>query len=205
MMSVHPSIIILLICLFLICAALSVFYLVDEFKQRRSYGRVFLSTAQRIKRTAITVSAFALLFLISFLSSGAFHSLFDGIFLTAGLVLLLFFRSEHYTNLLLYLRGPSEADRKRILQMAVRHKPDYIFADAGMTTLSPEVSEAMRLVFPGRARLEQALEAKTLPDLEQADTDALLVLLKYATILPEDEAVLSFREAIIHTLKRWGV
>lgn len=204
-MSVHPSIIILLICLFLICAALSVFYLVDEFKQRRSYGRVFLSTAQRIKRTAITVSAFALLFLISFLSSGAFHSLFDGIFLAAGLVLLLFFRSEHYTNLLFYLRGPSEADRKRILQMAVNHKPDYIFADADMTVLSPEVSEAMRLVFPGRARLEQALEAKTLPDLEQADTDALLVLLKYATILPEDEAVLSFREAIIHTLKRWGV
>ena len=29
--------------------------------------------------------------------------------------------------------------------------------------------------------------------------------LKYATILPEDEAILSFREAIIHTLKRRGV
>ena len=177
----------------------------DEVRQKRRYGRVSLSRAQTVIRSVIPVASLALLYLILFLSSDESHTLFYGIFAAAALVFLLFIRSEHYTSLLLCLRGPSRADRERILQTAVDHKPDFIFAGAGMTTLSPKVSEAMQLVFPGRARLEQALQSEPLPDLERADTDTLLILLKYATILPAEEKVLCFQEAIIYTLKRRSV
>ena len=204
MMSVRPIVKRLPLCLFLVCAGISVFDMVGAFRQTRKYGRVFLSRAQTVIRSAIAVAALALLLLIASLSDES-DGLYYGVFAAAVVIFLLFMRSAPDTNLFFYLRGPSRADRERILQTAIRHKPDFIFADAGMTTLSPEVSAAMQLVFPGRARLEQALEAKPLPDLEQADTDTLLVLLKYATILPADEAVLSFQEAIIYILKRRGV
>ena len=75
---------------------------------------------------------------------------------------------------------------QRFLQMAAAHEPPYIYLDPAMTTLDPAVTAAMQRVFPGcdgTAPLDAVLASQEMPALQSVDTDTLLVLLKYATVV----------------------
>lgn len=100
---------------------------------------------------------------------------------------------------------------QRLLRAAASHEPPYIYLDPAMTTLDPAVTAAMRRVFPGVSgteSLDAVLASQPQPELRSADTDTLLVLLKYTTVCDPaavQPRIRSLQSAIMEVLTERGL
>lgn len=113
--------------------------------------------------------------------------------------------------------GPNPKDgvdaetAQRLIQTAAAHEPAYIYLDPAMTTLNPAVIAAVQRIFPGCAGtepLDGLLASQPQPVLRGADTDTLLVLLKYATVCDPANGVPQIRtlqNAILKELAERGM